>query len=630
MPYVLHLFNFVLNCGIFPDAWSDGLLVPLHKKGNVNVPDNYRGITLLSVLGKLFTRVLNNRLMNWAESYGVLVEAQNGFRPKRGTVDGIFILHNVINKFLDEGNSLYSFFVDYSKAFDFVVHDNLWYKLLSCGVSGKIFNVIRSMYSTIKTKVFSNGIVSDPYFSYLGVRQGECLSPFLFSMYLNDLEEYLSSPNAGITVGHFRLLLLLYADDVVVFADNREELQDEIDKLCEYCKRWKLRLNTSKSKVVVFKRGNSRTVHTWKYGNEEIQNIFTIPYLGVTFSSNGLFTQAQCKLADQANKSLFLLYKKLDSFKDLKPSVAIDLFDKYISPVLSYGSEVWGFHKAPEIEQVQLNFCKRLLRVKRTTQNDFVYGELGRYPMYIFRYIRIIKYWLKIISGQKSHYVSLLYNDSLANIDRNTRYGWSRKVRSLLFSCGFGEPWYNQGVGDIDWFCAVFKTRLSDMFQQEWHGRICDSTRATFYRTFKDQITFSPYLDGVSSKLYRISLSRLRTSSHRLGIETGRWRRPVLPREQRKCPRCDKIDDEYHFLLECCILKDLRTQLIPAYYWKRPSMFKCIQLLNSSDKTLNKLAKYVHRGFMLKSWIAMLVTIFGLPWFTCMLCCMYSVLLYRL
>ena len=136
MAYVLHLYNYVLNCGIFPDAWSDGLLVPLHKKGNVNVPDNYRGITLLGVLGKLFTRVLNNRLMTWAESYGVLVEAQNGFRPKRGTVDSIFILHNVMSTFLDEGNYLYSFFVDYSKAFDFMARDNLWYKLLSCGVNG--------------------------------------------------------------------------------------------------------------------------------------------------------------------------------------------------------------------------------------------------------------------------------------------------------------------------------------------------------------------------------------------------------------------------------------------------------------------------------------------------------------
>ena len=155
MPCVFHMFNYVLKCGIFPDAWSAGLLVPLHKKGNVNVPDNYRGITLLSVLGKLFTQVLNNRLMTWADSQDVLVEAQNGFRPKHSAVDSIFILHNVINRFLVEGNSLYSFFVDYSKAFDFLVHDNLWYKLLSCGVNGKIFNVIHSMYSTIKTKVFS-------------------------------------------------------------------------------------------------------------------------------------------------------------------------------------------------------------------------------------------------------------------------------------------------------------------------------------------------------------------------------------------------------------------------------------------------------------------------------------------
>ena len=106
MPYVLHLFNCDLYCAIFPDAWSDVLLVPLHKKGNVNAPDNYRGIARLSVLGKLFTPVLNNWLM--AESYGILVEAQNGFQAKRGTVDSIIILHTVINKFLDEGNSLYS------------------------------------------------------------------------------------------------------------------------------------------------------------------------------------------------------------------------------------------------------------------------------------------------------------------------------------------------------------------------------------------------------------------------------------------------------------------------------------------------------------------------------------------
>ena len=95
------------------------------------------------------------------------------------------------------------------------------------------------------------------------------------------------------------------------------------------------------------------------------------------------------------------------------------------------------------------------------------------------------------------------------------------------------------------------------------------------------------------------------------------------------CPICKNIDDEYHFLLECCLLKYQRIQCIPAYYWKRPSMFKCIQHLNSSNKTLNRLPKYVHRGSMLKIWIAVLSR-FLVIMISCMLYYMYSVLLYRL
>ena len=90
MPYLVSLFNHIFDVGIFPNGWSEGLLIPLHKKGSLYDSGNYRGITLLSVLGKLFTRVLNTRLDTWAETYQVYVEAQNGFRRGRGTVDSIF------------------------------------------------------------------------------------------------------------------------------------------------------------------------------------------------------------------------------------------------------------------------------------------------------------------------------------------------------------------------------------------------------------------------------------------------------------------------------------------------------------------------------------------------------------
>ena len=96
---------------------------------------------------------------------------------------------------------------------------------MKLGVSGKILNITRSMYACVKTKIFSNGIKSDIFYSTLGVRQGECLSPFLFSMYINDLEKHLSAPDSGIDIGHMKMLLILYADDVVIFSDNPISLQ---------------------------------------------------------------------------------------------------------------------------------------------------------------------------------------------------------------------------------------------------------------------------------------------------------------------------------------------------------------------------------------------------------------------
>ena len=81
------------------------------------------------------------------------------------------------------------------------------------------------MYENIKTRVFCDGVKSEPFYCQLGVRQGECLSPFLFAMYINDLEMYLSANNSGITASHMKMFLLLYADDIVIFADSAEELQ---------------------------------------------------------------------------------------------------------------------------------------------------------------------------------------------------------------------------------------------------------------------------------------------------------------------------------------------------------------------------------------------------------------------
>ena len=204
--------------GYFPETWSAGEIIPLHKKGDKNNVDNYRGITLLSTLGKLFSRILNNRLTAWAETYSVYIEAQAGFREHMCTTDNIFVMHGLITHSLNNNRKLFCSFIDFSKAFDFVVRDVLWFKLLQFGVRGKMLDIIVSMYENVKSQVKINNRLSESFSCMTGVRQGECLSPFLFAIYLNDIEqEFITKGADGVDTGFLKLFLLLYADDIVIF-----------------------------------------------------------------------------------------------------------------------------------------------------------------------------------------------------------------------------------------------------------------------------------------------------------------------------------------------------------------------------------------------------------------------------
>ena len=180
VPILCSLFNKVFEYGFFPEEWSEGYIVPLHKKGNLNDVENYSGITLLSALGKLFTRVVNNRLSEWSENYFVLIEAQAGFRANMSTVDDIFVLHGLISHILNHGEKIYCAFIDFTKAFDYVVRENLWYKLVKLGLRGKILNIIKSIYRSVKSRVKYCNKLGNEFYCKLGVRQGECLSPLFF------------------------------------------------------------------------------------------------------------------------------------------------------------------------------------------------------------------------------------------------------------------------------------------------------------------------------------------------------------------------------------------------------------------------------------------------------------------
>jgi hypothetical protein len=406
------------------------------------------------------------------------------------------------------------------------------------------------------------GEVSDEFECTMGVRQGESLSPFLFSLFLNDLEETLVQGNhAGLEFYHFRLLLLLYADGVALFSESRSGLQEGLDLLHDYCTRWKLTVNVEKTEIVVFRRGGQLSMDGhFFFGDKRlvVNNLFS--YLGLTFTSNGKFTRAQKELADKARRAMFKLFREL---YDPKPGFMCSLFDKLILPILLYmfySSEVWGFHPGPDVEKVHLQFCKRLLHVKNSTANYFVYGELRRHPLSVYRHLRILKYWLTIVMRKPNSLVHTMYRELYRQAELNVNCGnWAGLVKQLLYDLGFGRAWMQQGVGCSHSFLALCKQRLTDQFITRWNTQMNNSTDALFYREVKSVLEYSAYISWLTVPRYRYSFEKFLTKNSKLPVVVGKWHRP-RPYHERLCEECGSLGDEYHFLLVCKQFKKLRKQ----------------------------------------------------------------------
>lgn len=204
------------------------------------------------------------------------------------------------------------------------------------------------------------------------------------TIFLNDLEQFLGSQNVnGIKCDinsndiavFLKLLILLYADDTVLFSDNETDLQHSLVVFEDYCQRWKLNVNTSKTKIVIFGRGKLRKSLSFKFQNNEIEIVTEYKYLGIIFSRSGSFAAAKKHIAEQGNKTVFALLRKINSLS-LPFDIQIELFNKTIKPILLYGCEIWGVGKNDIIKRVQLKYFKHIFNLKKSTPSYMIYGEL--------------------------------------------------------------------------------------------------------------------------------------------------------------------------------------------------------------------------------------------------------------
>uniref|UniRef100_A0A671UAW8 ribonuclease H n=1 Tax=Sparus aurata TaxID=8175 RepID=A0A671UAW8_SPAAU len=253
---ILKLFNIILAVGTFPDIWNKGLITPLYKNGDKYDPNNYRGICVNSNLGKTFCNIINKRLISFINDQNVLNKCQIGFLPNFRTTDHIYTLHSLTEQELDKKKGkAYACFVDFTKAFDSIWHEGLFYRLLNSGIGGKTYDVIKSMYTNSKCAVKIGDKQTAFFPQGRGVRQGCNLSPILFNLYINEFACQLDqSTSPGLNLNGTEVKGLLYADDLVLLSPTKEGLQQHLNLLHTFCQSWALTVNPKKTKIMIFQK----------------------------------------------------------------------------------------------------------------------------------------------------------------------------------------------------------------------------------------------------------------------------------------------------------------------------------------------------------------------------------------
>ena len=226
-----------------------------------------------------------------------------------------------------------------------------------------------------------------------------------------------------------------------------------------------------------------------------------------------------------------------------------------------------------------------MLKVKKRTPNCFVYGELGVYPLLIKRKIRVIKYWLRIIRGlnNQEHYVHKVYRELCrVNFENPDSETWVSGVKSLLESTGFGYIWQQQFVTNENEFLRSFRQRLCDMYLQLWESQVNLTSDNRLYKHIKSSFVFESYLN-ISNRALRTSLTKIRLSSHIFYIEKGRWGPNIVDVNERKCAICNKVESEYHCLIECPKFNNERQGLLTNELITNPCFHFFVEYITSCD-----------------------------------------------
>ena len=322
-----------LSEGVFPELWKKANIIPVHKKGDKQIINNYRPVSLLPICGKIFEKIMFNAIFKFLEVNSLLSSNQSGFRPNDSCVHQLIsITHSIYSSFdCNPSLEVRGVFLDISKAFDRVWHDALLFKLRSNGINGNLYFLIKSFLSNRKQRVVLNGQSSEWANVSAGVPQGSILGPLFFLIYINDLSEGLQTN------------VKLFADDTSLFSvvhnkiDSANDLNSDLKKISKWAWKWKMSFNpdpTKQAQEIIFSRRFRKENHpNLIFNNNSVYRANSQKHLGLILDEKLTFNEHLKEKFGKVNKGLGLL-RKLNSL--LPRSSLLTIYKSFIRPHLDY------------------------------------------------------------------------------------------------------------------------------------------------------------------------------------------------------------------------------------------------------------------------------------------------------
>ena len=565
------LYTAIIKLAHAPKAMKRGVIVTLFKGGNrrKDNPDNYRAITLSSVLLKLLERILLTRIELFDEISPPIHSLQGGFKKQQGCLITSFIVKEAIQYAKEKNSKVYACFLDVKKAFDQVWHDGLFYKLYKCGVNRTVLKTIINLYTDMTSCVRTQSHKSEWFPVLQGTRQGGVISPFLYLVYDNDLMWEIEASEMGLFVHNINCGSLAVADDKLALSLSKHGM-DTLIKMCYmHSSKWRYELQPPKCVVIVFNEspldyriGN----RTWSIGDANVEEDILYKHLGI-YLNKYLSIDDNIKEAASKIKGTFLsLVNSGIHDGGLNPITSKHIHKSVVLPKALYGCELWYAIQPKHVELLEKShrFCVKFMQsLPRRTSTDVALSLLNIDTIEVEIDYRKLIFFGQLCNSPPQYCAKALFIHRMVEYKSRPSavQGFFADIYRLLGKYSlldFFQKFENDGefVSKLSWKRTI-RTRMQMTREAEWSMKCVNSANANSIVRIKEYNR--EYVFWEVSRAFPKYYSLIQKAVRMLGIMfSGLW--------IRECDLCQEtvIEPTEHMLLFCC-----KTNVFRETLWGR-------------------------------------------------------------